>query len=64
MVTAPLRRELLRWLQTKGPPEQRSLAIVGMIANVLQYKPQSGRNTHLREKVVTLVQRHRLKRRN
>ena len=59
MVTAPARRELVRWMQAKGLTERRCLAIVGMSASSLRYEPQPDRNVELRQKIVALAQRHR-----
>jgi hypothetical protein len=39
MVTAPLRRELVRWAQTKGLSERRGLAIIQMSPSALLYDP-------------------------
>ena len=38
MVTAPARRELVRWLTTKGLSERRSLAMASMSASALRYR--------------------------
>lgn len=59
MVTAPLRRELVRWMQTKGLSERRSLAVAGMSASSLRYQPRPDRNAQLRQRIVALAQRHR-----
>jgi putative transposase len=59
MVTAPLRRELVRWMQSKGLSERRGLAVAGMSASSLRYEPRPDRNTQLRQRIVTLAQRHR-----
>jgi putative transposase len=59
MVTAPVRRELVRWMQTKGLPERRGLGIVGMSASSLRYEPRPDRNGALRARIVALAQRHR-----
>lgn len=59
MVTAPVRRELVRWMQTRGMTERRGLAIAGMSASSLRYQPRPDRNTALRTRIVTLAQRHR-----
>ncbi len=59
MVTAPARRELVRWMGTKGLTERRSLAIVGMSASALRYEPRPDRNAALRARIVALAQRHR-----
>jgi transposase InsO family protein len=59
MVAAPARRELVRWMRTKGLAERRGLAVVGMSASSLRYEPRPDRNIELREKIVALAQRHR-----
>jgi len=59
MVTAPLRRELVRWMQTKGLSERRCLAIARMSASALRYQLRPDRNAHLRGQIVDLAQRHR-----
>jgi putative transposase len=59
MVTAPERRQLVRWMQTKGLTERRGLAIVRMSASALRYQPRPDRNVGLRERIVALAQRHR-----
>ena len=59
MVAAPLRRELVRWMQTKGLSQRRCLGVVRMSASSLRYVPRSDRNKALREKIVTLAQRHK-----
>jgi putative transposase len=59
MVTAPARRELVRWMQTKGLSERRGLQVVNMSASALRYQPRPDRNQELRERIVALAQRHR-----
>jgi len=59
MVTAPARRELVRWMQAKGLSERRCLAVARMSASALRYEPKPDRNTHLRQRIVELAQRHR-----
>ena len=44
MVTAPLRRELVRWMQAKGMTERRALQVVGMSASAYRYQPRPDRN--------------------
>ena len=58
-MTAPVRRELVRWMQTKGLTEQRGLGIVGMSASSLRYEPRPDRNGALRGRIVALAQRYR-----
>jgi putative transposase len=59
MVAAPARRELVRWMRTRGLTERRSLAVVGMSASALRYQPRPDRNEALRARIVALAQRHR-----
>lgn len=59
MVTAPARRELVRWIQDKGASERRALRLVGMSASALRYEPMPDRNQALREQIVALAQRYR-----
>jgi transposase InsO family protein len=59
MVTAPARRELVRWMCTRGLAERRGLAIAGMSASSLRYQPRPDRNVELRARIVALAQRHR-----
>jgi transposase InsO family protein len=59
MVTAPARRELVRWMQARGLAERRCLAIAGMSASSLRYRPRPDRNVALRRRIVALAQRFR-----
>jgi putative transposase len=59
MVTAPARRELVRWMGTRGLSERRALAVVGMSASSLRYEPRPDQNVALRARIVSLAQRHR-----
>lgn len=59
MVTAPARRELVRWMGTRGLTERQGLAIAGMSASSLRYQPRPDRNVALRARIVALAQRHR-----
>ena len=58
-MTAPVRRELVRWMQTKGLAERHGLKVVGMSASSLRYEPRPDRNGVLRARNVALAQRHR-----
>ena len=58
-MTAPVRRELVRWMQTKGLAERHGLKVVGMSASSLRYEPRPDRNGVLRARIVALAQRHR-----
>jgi putative transposase len=59
MVTAPDRRVIVRWIQTKGLSQRRALEAIRMSATVLRYQPRPDRNTELRTSLVELAQRHR-----
>ena len=59
MVTAPARRDLVRWMQSKGLTERRGLQMVRMSASSLRYQPRPDRNQTLRARIVALAQRHR-----
>jgi putative transposase len=58
VVSAPARRELVRWMQSKGLSERRSLRVIGMSASSLRYEPRADRNVQLRARIVALAQRH------
>ena len=59
MVTAPARRELVRWMQARGLSERRACRFLGMSASALRYEPRVDRNAELRGKIVAIAQRHR-----
>lgn len=59
MVSAPARRELVRYMIDKGLSERRSLSIVRMSPSAYRYEPASDRNCMLKEKIIALAQRHR-----
>ena len=59
MVTAPVRREVVRAMVTRGLTERHALAVVRMSASSLRYVPQPDRNVELRQRIVALAQRHR-----
>ena len=59
MVTAPVRRELVRQMTAKGLSERRALAIAQMSASALRYSPRPDRNVGLRQKIIDLAHRHR-----
>ena len=52
MITAPARRELTRWMQTKGLSERRGLQVVRMSASALRYQPRPDRDQALRERIL------------
>lgn len=59
MVSAPARREQVRYMVGKGLSERRALAIVRMSASAFRYAPRPDRNVELREHIEALAQRHR-----
>lgn len=59
MVTAPLRREVVQTLTTRGLSERHALRVVRMSASSLRYRPAPDRNGALRERIRTLAYRHR-----
>lgn len=59
VLTAPARRELVRWMTSRGLSERRCLQVIGMSASALRYQPRADRNGVLRERIIALAQRHR-----
>ncbi len=59
MVSAPSRRELVHHLMGKGLSERRSLRVAGISPSAFRYQAQPDRNASLKEKIITLAQRHR-----
>lgn len=59
MVSAPARRLLVRQWVVKGLSERRALSVLRMSASALRYAPRPDRNEALRERIVTLAQRHK-----
>lgn len=60
MVSAPARRELVRHMMGARLSERRSLLVIGMSISAYRYRPAEDRNGALKDKVIALVQRHRL----
>ena len=58
-MTAPVRRDLVRQLITKGLSERRALVAVRMSASAFRYVPRPDRNGELRERIQALAQRHK-----
>lgn len=59
MVSAPSRRDLVRYMIDKGLSERRSLRVVGMSPSAFRYQPVTDRNAALKERIIALAQRHR-----
>ena len=59
MVSAPSRRDLVRYLIDQGLSERRSLLVIGMSPSALRYQPVADRNAALKERIIALAQRHR-----
>ena len=59
MVTAPARREVVRYFQGRGVSERRALAVVCMSPSALRYAPAQDRNHELRAQILALAHRHR-----
>jgi putative transposase len=59
MVTAPVRREVVRAMVMRGLSERRALTVVRMSASALRYRPRPDRDAALRERIVALADRHR-----
>jgi hypothetical protein len=59
MVSAPDRRELVRYLVGRELRERRSLAIGGVSASAYRYEPRPDRNVELGEMICALANRHK-----
>ena len=59
MVSAPARRDLVRYMVDKGLSQRRALRVVSMSPSAYRYEPASDRNCVLKEKIIALAQRHR-----
>jgi putative transposase len=59
VVTAPAKRELVRFMSRWGLSERRSLRVVEMSASSLRYTSAPDRNVALRAEIVRLAQRYR-----
>lgn len=59
MVSAPARRDLVRYMVDQGLSERRALHIVRMSPSAYRYEPAPERNVALKEKIIALAQRHR-----
>jgi hypothetical protein len=49
----------VRHIVSRGLSERRALQVIGMSASALRYQPAPDRNQALRQRIVTLAQRHR-----
>lgn len=58
-MTAPARRELVRWMQARGLSERRASRFLGMSASALRYELRVDRNAELRGKIMAIAQLHR-----
>lgn len=58
-MSAPARRELVRWMTPQGISQRRALRFIGMSASSFRYQPAVDRNAALREWIVQLAHRHR-----
>src|SRR6185503_7650113 len=58
VVSAPARREVVRWMCGRGLTERRALKVMGMSASSLRYRPAPDRNAELRNLMTTLAARH------
>jgi putative transposase len=59
VVTASSRREVVRWMRSKGLSERQALGIVGLSASSLRYTPRPDRNAELRERILALAHRYK-----
>ena len=59
MVTAPARRELVRYLSGRGLSERRSQRIARISASAFRYQGRPDRNAELRGEIVRLAHRHK-----
>lgn len=59
MVSAPARREQVRYMAGKGLSERRALRVVGRSASALRYTPRPDRNVELRAQNQALAHRHK-----
>ena len=59
MVTAPGRREVVRYMRERGLSERRALSVVCMSASSLPYARVPDRNQELGEQILALAHGHR-----
>ena len=58
-MSAPSRRDLVRYMIDKGLSERQSLRAIGMSPSAFRYQPVADRNAALKERILALAQRHR-----
>jgi len=58
-VSAPSRRDLVRYMVSRGLSERRALRAIDMSPSAYRYQPAADRNCVLKEKIIALAQRHR-----
>lgn len=58
-MSAPSRRDLVRYMVSRGLSERRALRAIDMSPSAYRYQPAADRNCVLKEKIITLAQRHR-----
>ena len=59
MVTAPVRREVVREMVARGLSERRALTVGQMSASAFRYGPRLDGHAVVRDRIVDLAQRHR-----
>ncbi len=59
MVTAPARRELVRYLSCRGLSERHALRIARISASAFRYRRRPDRNVELQRAIVRLAHRHK-----
>ena len=59
MVTAPARRELVRYLSCRGLSERHASRIARISASAFRYQRRPERNVELRSEIVRLAYRHK-----
>lgn len=58
-MSAPARRDVVRFMVSRGLSERRALRVIHMSASALRYQSAPDRNVALCEHIVTLAHRHR-----
>lgn len=59
MVSAPARREVVRFMMSHGLGKRRARRVVRMSASALRYQAAPNRNKALSERIFSLAHRHR-----